>query len=159
MIIVIIIIIIIIAILHFESFSRKCYLIVSHWSLSDSKSAQDSWTLLCIQAEFNNALVYMVSSYSLISESSSRFSNPFGIVQSSPITIGITVTFILHSFYQDIYLSFRFLIILLSWSAKTAKSNYSTGSLFSLIITRFGRLAEISLVWFGLLGFMAYQPL
>ena len=34
---------------------------VFHWSLSDSKSLQVPWTLLNIQADLNNDLVYIVS--------------------------------------------------------------------------------------------------
>ena len=41
----------------FSSFSQQRLLIVSHWSLSDSKSPQDPRTLLSIPADLNNALV------------------------------------------------------------------------------------------------------
>ena len=40
-----------------ESFSHPCYLTVFHWSLSDSKSSQDSRTLLSILADHNKAVV------------------------------------------------------------------------------------------------------
>ena len=58
----------------------------------------------------------MVSTYPLISKFSSPFINPLGIV---PITIGITVTFMFHSFFsslaRSIYLSlFLLFLILLS---------------------------------------------
>ena len=39
------------------------------WSLSDSKSLQISKTLLCILADFNNAVVWMVSTCPFISKS------------------------------------------------------------------------------------------
>ena len=46
------------------------------WSLSDSKSPQVSRTLLSILADLNNAVVWMVSTHSLISKSSSPFTYP-----------------------------------------------------------------------------------
>ena len=55
-IIIIIIIVIIIIIYSFENFSHQRYLMVFHWSLSDSKS-QVSRTLLSILADLNNAAV------------------------------------------------------------------------------------------------------
>ena len=71
---------------------------VSHWSLSDSKSPQVSKTLFSILADLNNAVVWTVSSCPLISKFSSPFTNPLGIVPSVRITIGITVTFMSHIF-------------------------------------------------------------
>ena len=65
-----------------------------HWSLSESKSLQVSRTLLSILADLNNAVGWMVSTCQLISNFSSLLSNPLWIVLTSPITIGITVTFI-----------------------------------------------------------------
>ena len=64
-----------------------------HWSLSDSKSPQVSRTLLSILADLNNVIVWMVSTRPLFSNSPNTFTNRFGIVQSVPITIGISVTF------------------------------------------------------------------
>ena len=72
---------------------------VSHWSLSDSKSPQVSWTLLSILADVNNALV---STLHVISKSSGLFINPLVTVPSAPITIGITVTFMFHSLFFSI---------------------------------------------------------
>ena len=71
---------------------------ISHRSLSDSKSSQVFRTLLSILAGLNKAIVCMVSTYPLISKSSSPFNNPLGIVPSAPITIDITVTFMFHRF-------------------------------------------------------------
>ena len=100
---------------------------VLHWSLSDSKSPQVSRTLLSILAILNNAVVWMVSTRSLTSKSSSPFNNPLGTVRKVPITIGIIVTIMFHNFFNSLprsrYLSFfshSFSFIL--WSAKTAKS-------------------------------------
>ena len=100
---------------------------VFHRSLSDSKSPQDSRPLLSILAVLNNVAVWMVSSRSPTSKSSSPFSNPLVTVPNAPITIGIIVTCIFHSFFNSLersrYLSFfshSFSFIL--WSAGTAKS-------------------------------------
>ena len=71
---------------------------VSHWSLSESKSPQISRTL-CILADRNNAVVWMISTRHLISKSSSPFMNPLGFVPSTLITIGIIVTFMLLLFF------------------------------------------------------------
>ena len=71
---------------------------VFHWSLSDRKSPQVSKTLLSIMADLNNAIVCMVSTRQFIS----KFSNPcnklFVTIPSALITIGITVTYMFHSF-------------------------------------------------------------
>ena len=100
---------------------------VFHWSLSDSKSPQVSRTLLSILADLNNVVVWMVSTRPPTSKSSSPFSNLLVTVQNAPITIGIIVTCMLHSFFNSLarsrYLSFfshSFSFIL--WSAGTAKS-------------------------------------
>ena len=100
---------------------------VFHWSLSDSKSPQVSRTLLSILVVLNNAVVWMVSTCPPTSKSSSPFSNPLVIVPNAPITIGIIVTCMFHSFFNSLarsrYLSFfshSFSFIL--WSAGTAKS-------------------------------------
>ena len=65
--------------------------------LWDRKSPEIPRTLLSILADIDNVVVWMFSTYRLISKSSSSFINPLGIAPSAPITIGITVTFILPS--------------------------------------------------------------
>ena len=70
---------------------------VFHWSLSDRKSPQVSWTLLSIRAILNNAVVWMVSTRPPTSKSSSFFNNPLFTVPKALITIGIIVTFMFHS--------------------------------------------------------------
>ena len=82
------------------SFSHQLQLMVFPWSLSDSKYPQVSRTLLSIQAVLNNVIVWMVSTRPPTSKSSSPFSNPFVTVPKAPITIGIIVTFMFHSFFQ-----------------------------------------------------------
>ena len=100
---------------------------VFHWSLSDSKSPQVSRILLSILAVLYNAVVWMVSTRQPTSKSSCPFSNPLVTVPNAPITIGIIVTCMFHSFFNSLarsrYLSFfshSFSFIL--WSAGTAKS-------------------------------------
>ena len=100
---------------------------VFHGSLSDSKSPQVFRTLLSILAVLNNVEVWMVSTHPPTSNSSSSFSNPLVTVPNAPITIGIIVTCMFHSFFNALersrYLSFfshSFSFIL--WSATTAKS-------------------------------------
>ena len=109
-----------------ESFSHQRLLMVFHLSPSDTKFSQVSRTLLSILGDLNNAVVWMVSSRHQISKSSSPFINTLVTVTRAPITIGITVFFMLHSFfnsqagsrYSSFYsLSFNFS----QWSAGTAK--------------------------------------
>ena len=72
---------------------------VFQWSLNDSKSPQVSRTLLSILADLNNFVVWMASIRPPTSNSSSPFSNPLVTVPKAPITIGIIVTFMFHSFF------------------------------------------------------------
>ena len=73
---------------------------VFHSSLSDSKSLQVSRTLLSILAVFNNAVVRMVSTRPPTSKSSRPFNNTLVTAPEAPISIGIIVTFMFHSFFQ-----------------------------------------------------------
>ena len=121
---------------------------VFYWSLSDSKSPQLSWTLLSILAEFNNAVVWMVSSHPLISQSSSPSTNPFGdctectnydwyhhhfhVPHFLQLSCKVQVFISLFAFFQ-----FYFVV------CQDGKVHYSAGPLFLLIITRSGYLAKI----------------
>ena len=71
-----------------------------HRSLRDSKSPQVFWTLLSILAVLNNVVVLMVSTRPPTSKSSSPFRNPLVTGPKAPITIGIIVTCMFHSFFQ-----------------------------------------------------------
>ena len=120
---------------------------VSHWILSDSKSPQVSRTLLCILADLNKAVVWMVSTRPIISKSSSPCTNPLVTVPRAPITIYTTVTFMFPSFFSHLtrsstYPSFRFLLILL-WGQQGKQSPQFGRFSFLLTFTRSGRLAEI----------------
>ena len=61
-----------------------------------------SGTLLSILADFNNAVVWMVSTRLLIPKSSSPFNNPSVTVPWSTFTTGIKFTFMFHSFFFSI---------------------------------------------------------
>ena len=119
---------------------------VFHWSLSNSKSLQVFRTFLSILADLSNVVVWMVSTRPIISKSSSPYINPLVTVPRAPITIGIIVTFMFHSFFSSQtrlrYLSFFSLSFTFTlWSAGTAKSKILF--FLSLIIIRSGRLAKI----------------
>ena len=121
---------------------------VFHWSLSDSKSPQVSRTLLSILAVLNNAVVWMVSTRPPTSKSFSPFSNPLVTVPNAPITIGIIVTSMFHSFFISLarsrYLFFSHSFSFILWSAGTAKSTIlQVLFFFWLIIIKSGLLAGI----------------
>ena len=115
---------------------------VFHWS------SQVSRTHCSILADLNNAVVWMVFTRPVISNSSSPYTNPLVFVPRASITIGIIDTFMFHSFFNSLvrsrYLSlfshsFNFTL----WSAGTTKSTTLHVLSFLLIIIRSGRLAEI----------------
>ena len=106
-----------------------------HWSLSGSKSPQVSRTLLSILAVLSNVVVWTVSTRPPTSNSSSPFSNPFVTVLDAPITIGIIVICMFHSFFNSLarsrYLSFfphSFNFIVVSRDCKV--DNFSNSLLF-----------------------------
>ena len=73
---------------------------VSHGSLSDSKSPQVSWALLGILADLNNIIIWMFSTCPLILNSSSPWS--LMTVPSAPTTTSNTTILILHSFFCSV---------------------------------------------------------
>ena len=108
------------------------------WSLRDSSSCQVSSS----QQGF-----WMVTTRPLISESSSPFINPLVTVESAPIAIGITVTFMFHSFsvpskdkYRELIFVFAFFCFA-RWQSPLFSSFFFF--FFFLTMTRFGRLPEI----------------
>ena len=92
----------------FSSYSYRRLPMVSH--CSDSKSSQIFRTLLSILADLNSAVVWIVSTRSLIFKSCSLCTNHLVIVLRTKTTVGITVTFLFHSFFNPLarstYLSF-----------------------------------------------------
>ena len=109
----------------FESFSHQRQQMVFHWSLSDYKSHQVSRTLLSILSDLNNTLGWMDFTRPLISKSSSPCTRHFLTLASAPITIGIAVTFMLHSlfsFQAKSHLLFSLSFIFTLSSSGTAKS-------------------------------------
>ena len=127
---------------------------VFHWSLSDSKFPQVSRTLLSILAILNNSVVWIVSTRPPTSKSSSPFNNPLVTVPNAPITIGIIVTFMFHSFFFQfsskvevlihLFTFFQFYSVV-SWDSKV--DNFASFLFFFLlIIIRSGLLAEIIII-------------
>ena len=123
---------------------------VFHWRLGDSKSPQVFRTLLSILAVFNNAVVGMVSTRPPTSKSSRPFNNPLVTVPKAPITIGIIVTFMFHSFFQfsskvevliSIFTFFQFYFVVCRDSKVDNLAVFLFFFLF--IIMRSGLLAEI----------------
>ena len=123
---------------------------VFHRKLSDRKSLRVSRTLHSILAVFNNAVVWMVSTGSPTSKSSRPFNNPLDSVPKAPITIGMIVTFVFHSFFfsyleRSRYLSlFSHSFSFILWSAGQQFCRFSSFFFFFLlIIMRSGLRAEI----------------
>ena len=92
-------------------------------------------TLLSILADRNNVTVLIASSRPLISKSSIPCTNPLMTVSSTSITIGITVTFIFHSFSvlkqgRDTDISFSFLSLLLCYLLGQQSPLFGRFSLF-----------------------------
>ena len=105
---------------------------VYHWSLSDSKSSQVSRTLPSILAVLNNVVVLIVYTRPPTSKSSSPFSNLLVTVRNEPITFGIIVTCMFHSFFNFLarsrYLSFfthSFSLLLLLYCLRVFLASYN----------------------------------
>ena len=99
-------------------FSHQPQPMVSHWSLSDSKSPQVSRTLLSILADITEAVVRIVSTRPVISKSSSPFTNSLVTVPSAAIKWYHCHFHVLQFFSipwqgRSFYLCFDFLLILL----------------------------------------------
>ena len=103
---------------------------VNWWSFTGvwmRTSLTNSPELLSILTNLKNAVVWTVSTRPIISKSTSPFASPLVTVPRAPITIGIIVKFMFHSFFNSqarsryltlFSLSFNFTL----WFAGTAKS-------------------------------------
>ena len=108
---------------------------------------QVSTTLLSILADLSNAIVWMVSTGSFISNSSSTCTKLLVTIQSTPITVDITIIFVFHGFFSSLarswYLSLFVFFQFYPVVSQNCKVHFLVGSLFLLTITRSGHLAEI----------------
>ena len=102
---------------------------VSYWSLSDSKSSQVS----SILTARNNSVVLMVSTCPLVSNSSSLFTNPLGIVPSAQTTIGITASFMFYSLQFFSFEGFSQQCEVSVWRLSDSKSSQVTTIPFSIM--------------------------
>ena len=102
-------------------------------SLRDSKSPQVSRNLLSILADLNKDVVRMISTFPLIFKSFSLCTNRLGIVLSAPITIGIIVIFIFHSFISSLARSRDLFLFSLSFNF-TLQSAEMVKSIIQLVL-------------------------
>ena len=102
-------------------------------------------TLLSIRTDVNNSVVWIISIRSPIFNFSSRISKHLGIFPSAPITVGITVALMFHSFLNSLGRSkyFLFSLSLIFTLIRCDSPQYEKFSYFFLIISRFGLLAGI----------------
>ena len=116
---------------------------VFHWSLIDSKSPQILWAFLSILADFNSAVIWMVSNRILISTFSRLFSRLLVSLSSTIIII------LIHSFFSSLarfkYLLFHFLLLIIT---NLTKSNRWYVLFFHLINTRCGLLNLVIWLYF-----------
>ena len=130
---------------------------VFHWNLNDSKSPQVSRTLLSIQAVVNNTVVWMVHTRPPISKSSSSFNNLLFTVPKAPITNGIIVTFIFHSFFQfsrevEVLIFFFTFFQFYSVVRRDSKVDNLAYSLFLLIIIIIIQVFQTKVSWGSFTG-------
>ena len=123
---------------------------VFHWKLSDSQSPQVYRTLISILTNLNSTVVWMVFTCAFISNSSRPFTNLLVTILRVPITVGITITFMFHSFFSSLARSKYLFLFSLSFNftlcfAGTVKSATCQILFFLLTITRPGHLAKILL--------------
>ena len=92
------------------------------------------WSL----ADLNNAVLWVIWARPPIFNFSSPLSKPLGTVPSAPITTGIIVFFMFHSFFisleRSMYLSLFVFFPFHSVVSQNGKVEYSAGSLFLLTI-------------------------
>ena len=130
-------------ILLLASFSHRRKLIIFHWSLSNCKSPQVSRILLSIQADLNNAY-FQWSPLVPLSTSCNPLIKLLGIILSAPITIGIIVTFMFHSFFSSLARSTYLSQFIFFDFNSVFLQDYLAGPRFLFFITGSGFLSEIS---------------
>ena len=79
------------------------------WRLSDKQFSQVFRTLLCILADINNTVVWMVLACPPISNTSSPLNKPLRDIPTTPITIIISITFLFHKPFSSLARSKHFL--------------------------------------------------
>ena len=99
---------------------------VFYWSLSDNKSHQVSRTLLSILADLHNAVIWMVSVGSPISNSSGALIKSLKIIPSAPITIPHFFSSLARSKYI-VFFDFHSVVYL------DSKVHYTAGSFYLFI--------------------------
>ena len=114
-----------ISLFHFILFSLfiicsifDCCIVLFGWFIFFIKNlfiifTNPSRTLLSILADLNNPVVWMVSTRPFISKSSGPCTNHLVTVPRAPITIGIIVTFMIHSFFNSLTRSVIIIIIII----------------------------------------------
>ena len=129
-------------------FPHQHYLMVLHWSLSDSKSPIVSRIFRCIRTDLNNAIVWIVSTRPVIFKFSIFCIIPSVIIIKAPITIVMNVHFTFHVFSIPLqglvfYPFFHILPILLCGQPGQQSSKFCKISFLLLIIIRSGNQTEI----------------
>ena len=107
---------------------------------------QVSRTLLNILAKLYNAVILMASTRPPISKSSSLCIDPLSTVLRSPIKIGITITFMFHSFFSSLAGSKYLFFFLLSFSF-TLRSARMAKSTIRQVLFFISRLSLDRVVW------------
>ena len=115
---------------------------VFHWISGDSKSPLVSTTILNVLVDLNNAVVWMVSTRPLISNSLSSCTNYLVTVPSAPITIGIIDTVLIIIIH-----SFRVFHISVSWWFFTGVWVYSKSPQVSRNHLRILAVLSNAVVW------------
>ena len=140
---------------------------VSRWSLSDSKSSQVSMTLLSILAVLNNVVVWMVFTRPPTFKSSSPFRHSLVTVPKAPITIGMIVTYMLHSFFpfpikvEVLILLFTFFLFYSVISRDSKVDNFASSLLFFFFCWLLGlvfwpRLGDLSVCYIPIGFYVCY---
>ena len=115
---------------------------VSCWSFSDNRFPQISWTLLSILANLKKSCSLDDLHSSSYSKFSSFYNTPLVTVLRAPVSIGNTIIFIFHSFFQFpcqvlvLILLFTFFFDLALWRPRTSKSTIRRFFIFLLNIMK-----------------------